>query len=531
MDTPSVRGPESAEKRLDFEVLISDLSARFVNIPAGQVDREIEEALGRLLVFFDVDRCGLIEVLQDLGEAHITHVALKDGIPSVPMATDLIRLYPWSATRLIRDAEVINLHTRDYPPEAVVDRASNEAMKTRTNLSIPLLYGGTVRYLIAITAVREERIWPAEYISRFRLVGEIFVNALMRERADRELQRSLEEVRALKDRLVVETENLRREVLEAMPRGGIVGQSAAIRGVLALVGQVAPRDTTVLITGDTGTGKELIARAIHDISPRRNQVMVKVNCAGLPPSLVESELFGREKGAYTGAFTPQAGRFEIADGSTLFLDEIGDLTPDNQVKLLRVLQEGEFERLGSSKTIRVDVRVIAATNRDLEKDVRDGTFRKDLFYRLNVFPIAIPPLRERPGDIPMLVWYFLQEFEDKMGIRIRKVPKGVMEALVRYPWPGNIRELHSVVERGVITSGGDTLRLQLPKVPGGRDAGASTLADAERRLILATLERTGGRVKGARGAADLLGINPSTLYSRMRKAGISPRREKDDITP
>jgi formate hydrogenlyase transcriptional activator len=200
MDTPSVRGPESAEKRLDFEVLISDLSARFVNVPAGQVDREIEEALGRLLAFFDVDRCGLIEILQDLGEAHITHVALKDGIPSVPMGIDLIRLYPWSAVRLLRDAEVINLHTRDYPPEAVVDRASNEAMKTRTNLSIPLLYGGAVRYLIAITAVREERTWPAEYISRFRLVGEIFVNALMRERTDRELQRSLEDVRALKDR-------------------------------------------------------------------------------------------------------------------------------------------------------------------------------------------------------------------------------------------------------------------------------------------------------------------------------------------
>ncbi|HEX9204295.1 MAG TPA: sigma 54-interacting transcriptional regulator, partial [Candidatus Deferrimicrobiaceae bacterium] len=516
METSLASGLAPDAKRLEFEVLISDLSARFVNIPAGQVDREIEEALGRVRGFFDEDRCGMIEVFPEIGEAHVTHVNLAEGIPPVPMRIDYIRLFPWSSDRLLRHVEVVDLHTRDYGQDAAVDRASAEALGVKTTLTIPLLYEGAVRHLIAITSVREERVWPKEYIPRLRLVGEIFVNALERKRADEALRRSFEEVRVLKDRLAAETEYLQKEIRVSTPRGGVVGESKAIRGVLALVEQVAPRDSTVLITGETGTGKELVAMAIHELSPRRDRVIVKVNCAGLPPTLIESELFGRERGAYTGALSRQAGRFEIADRSTLFLDEIGDLTPELQVKLLRVLQEGEFERLGSAKTIKVDVRLVAATNRDLEKEVRKGTFREDLFYRLNVFPIAIPPLRERPEDIPMLVWYFLHDLEEKMGIRIRKVPKGVMEALVRYPWPGNIRELHNVIERGVITSTGDTLRLQVPEVPSGVDAGTSTLADAERRLILKTLERTGGRDKGSRGAAELLGIKPSTLYSRMR---------------
>ena len=531
METPSPFGQDSAAKRLEFEVLISNLSARFVNVPADQVDREIEEALRKVRAFFDVDRCGLFEVFPEIGEIRLTHLDMADGIQPVPMRIDYLRLFPWSGDRIVGHQEIMELHTRDYPPEASVDRRSAEAMGVKTTLRIPLLFQGAVRQLIVINAVREEKVWPKEYIPRLRLVGEIFVNVLEHKRAEEMLRRSLEEVRSLKDRLAAESVYLQKEIQEAMPRGGVIGESEAIRKVLALVGQVAPRDSTVLITGETGTGKELVARAIHELSPRRTRVMVKVNCAGLPPSLIESELFGREKGAYTGALSRQAGRFEIADGSTLFLDEVGDLTPELQVKLLRVLQEGEFERLGSTKPIRVNVRLIAATNRDLEKEVRNGKFRQDLFYRLNVFPITIPPLRERPGDIPMLVWYFLHDFEEKMGVRIRKVPKGAMDALVRYPWPGNIRELRNVIERGVITSAGDTLRLQQPMVPQGRDAGHSTLADAERRMILATLERTGGRIKGARGAAEILGVKPSTLYSRMRKAGISPRKEKDEMPP
>jgi transcriptional regulator with GAF, ATPase, and Fis domain len=279
----------------------------------------------------------------------------------------------------------------------------------------------------------------------------------------------------------------------------------------------------VLIHGETGTGKELLAQAIHRLSPRGRNVMVKVNCAALPSGLVESELFGREKGAFTGALTRQIGRFEVADGSTLFLDEVGELPADVQVKLLRVLQEGEFERLGSPRTIKVNVRVIAATNRDLIEEVRKGRFREDLYYRLNVFPIRMPPLRERPEDIPLLVWTFLEDFSSRMGKKITQVPRATMEALQRQPWPGNVRELRNVIEHGAIVTTGDTLRVGMlgDAVPGA--APSQSLADAEREHIVRALEKTSWRIKGPKGAATVLGLNPATLYSRMKKLGIRLR--------
>jgi transcriptional regulator with GAF, ATPase, and Fis domain len=312
------------------------------------------------------------------------------------------------------------------------------------------------------------------------------------------------------------------------PHGEVTGQSAVIRKVLRQVEQVAPTDSSVLIRGETGTGKELIAQAIHRLSPRRRSVMVKVNCAALPSGLVESELFGREKGAFTGALTRQVGRFEVADGSTLFLDEVGELPPDVQVKLLRVLQDGEFERLGSPRTIKVNVRVIAATNRDLTDEVRKGRFREDLFYRLNVFPIRMPPLRERTEDIPLLVWTFLEDLSSRMGKKITQVPRATMEALQSHPWPGNVRELRNVIEHGAIITTGDTL-----KVPMLDDAapGATlpqTLADSERGHIQRVLESTGWHIKGPKGAAAALGLNPATLYSRMKKLGIRLRGQTED---
>ena len=288
--------------------------------------------------------------------------------------------------------------------------------------------------------------------------------------------------------------------------------------------QVAPTDSLVLVCGETGTGKELVAQAIHRLSPRRSHLMVKVNCAALPSGLVESELFGREKGAFTGALTRQLGRFEIADGSTLFLDEIGELSLDLQAKLLRVLESGEFERLGSPRTIKVDVRVIAATNRDLAEDIRQGRFREDLYYRLNVFPIRVPPLRERAEDIPPLVWTFLEEFSARMGKKITQVPRRTMEALQRHPWPGNVRELRNVIEHGAIVT--DRRHAEDADARRGHACAGPTrtLADAERELILQALETTGWRIKGPKGAAAALGLNPPTLYSRMKKLGIRPRR-------
>jgi transcriptional regulator with GAF, ATPase, and Fis domain len=313
-------------------------------------------------------------------------------------------------------------------------------------------------------------------------------------------------------------------VKEARAFGEIIGKSEAIKKVMLQAEQVAGTSATVLLIGETGTGKELLARAIHNLSPRHARPMVALNCASLPATLVESELFGREKGAYTGALSRQIGRFELADGSTLFLDEIGELPLELQAKLLRVLQEGQFERLGSSKPIKADVRIIAATNRDLEKAVKEGRFREDLYYRLNVFPITVPPLRERREDIPLLAFALAKDIVKTLGKTIKAIPRSTLAELQRYSWPGNVRELRNVVERALIVCQGSTLRFDVP-AQGGTPAAVGppqnrTLEEVERQHILSVLEETGWRVSGKRGAAAILGLNRSTLESRMAKLGI-----------
>ena len=306
---------------------------------------------------------------------------------------------------------------------------------------------------------------------------------------------------------------------------GIVGESAALRHVLQQVETVSPSDSTVLLLGETGTGKELIARAVHDLSLRRDRALVKLNCAALPGGLLESELFGHERGAFTGAVAQKAGRLELANQGTLFLDEVGDIPLELQPKLLRVLQEREFERLGSTRTTSVDVRLVAATHRDLERMMADGQFRSDLYYRLNVFPIEIPPLRERPEDIPLLVRHFVHRFAGRMGRTVETIPVEVMDALMEYAWPGNIRELQNVIERAVILSTGTALRVPM----GGLHAhiatcqgsgSRGTLEEAERAHILATVKETKWVLSGPEGAATRLGINRSTLQFRMKKLGI-----------
>ncbi|NOT24310.1 MAG: sigma 54-interacting transcriptional regulator, partial [Nitrospiraceae bacterium] len=287
--------------------------------------------------------------------------------------------------------------------------------------------------------------------------------------------------------------------------------------------RVAPTDSTVLITGETGTGKELIARASHNVSPRKNKPLVKVNCAAIPAGLIESELFGHEKGAFTGALTKKVGRFELADKGTIFLDEIGELPLDLQSKLLRVLQEGEFERVGGTQTFKVNVRVIAATNRDLEKLSKAGQYRSDLYYRLNVFPIHLPALREREGDIPLLVQYFARKFATNFGKKIDRVSERMMTSLQRYQWPGNIRELEHVIERAVILSEGSELEpIEWLSQPGGKAGSGKplTLEEMERQHIVDVLEQTNWRVSGEKGAAKILDLNPTTLEARMKKLGI-----------
>jgi formate hydrogenlyase transcriptional activator len=306
----------------------------------------------------------------------------------------------------------------------------------------------------------------------------------------------------------------------------IIGQSAALEAVFEQVECVAPTDSTVLIQGETGTGKELIARAIHNISSRCGRSFVKLNCAAIPFDLLESELFGHEKGAFTGAIAQRVGRFEMADEGTLFLDEVGDIPPALQPKLLRVLQEQEFERLGSTRTRKVDVRLVAATNRDLTEMMKRGDFRSDLFYRLNVFPVRIPPLRERREDIPSLVQYFMRKYARRMGKRVETVPAATMRKLVDWSWPGNVRELQNMIERGVILSKGFVLEIPLTEmeqsvIPAlGDNNGGATLEAVERDHILQTLRRSGWVVGGPSGAAARLGLNRSTLNARMRKLDI-----------
>lgn len=338
------------------------------------------------------------------------------------------------------------------------------------------------------------------------------------------LQNALSEVERLKNRLQAENIYLQDEIRLEHNFSDIICYGEPFKIVLQKVEQVAATDATVLILGESGTGKELLARAIHSISNRSKRPLVKVNCAALPASLIESELFGHEKGAFTGATSRKTGRFELADGGTIFLDEIGDLPIELQAKLLRVLQDGEFERLGSSATISVDVRVIAATNHELEKEVKINQFRPDLFYRLNVFPIKCPPLRERKEDIPLLVKHFIKKYGNRLGRKIESIPKNVIEQLSDYPWPGNVRELENIIERAVIISHGKNLVLGdwLPKLDLPEDDGSLiSLEDNERRHILAALEKTDWRVSGEKGAARILGINPKTLESRMKKLNIS----------
>lgn len=345
----------------------------------------------------------------------------------------------------------------------------------------------------------------------------------LREQVEAELHRAHAEIQELKKHLQAGHAYLFQETSSTYHFGEVIGQSRCLEDVFFRVEAVAPQDSTVLLLGETGTGKGLVARAIHSRSLRKHRPLITVNCTALPGNLIESELFGREKGAFTGASSQQLGRFELADKGTILLDEIGDLPFELQAKLLHVIQEGEFSRLGSAKTMKVDVRIIAATNRDLYEEIRLGRFREDLFYRLNIFPITVPPLRERKEDIPLLVEYFLDKFNRKLGKNIRMVTNGTMSDLMAHSWPGNVRELESVIERAVIISRGTTLQVldhfETPSLAGSQEVG-KPLVDLERDYIDQVLRKTNWRIEGSNGAARILGLNPSTLRGRMRKEGI-----------
>jgi formate hydrogenlyase transcriptional activator len=639
------------EEQLKFETLLTDVSARFVNLPADQIDGEIEEAQRNVCECLGLDLSSLWQLsAENPPLLTLSHVYRPLGGPPIPEPMDAQEYFPWTLKQLRVGKVVAISSTEDVPPEAARDQEVWRHFGIKTSLGFPLsVGGGPLIGVLSFNTMREERTWPEALVKRLQLVAQIFINALVREDADRELRESearlnlatsaagaglwsmeidtrevwvsaktrelfhiapdedlnyesflkvmhpedrervnqavqqalqsgekllieyrimlndgsirwiaargqryrnatgepdrlmgvsmdisdrkrleeqlqgrLREIEELKTQLEQENISLREEIRLLSPHSDVVAKSAAMKQVLAMVEQVAPTDSTVLLTGETGTGKEVIARKIHDLSNRKGRPLVTVNCASLPPTLIESELFGREKGAFTGAMSRMVGRFEVAHGSTILLDEIGDLPLELQTKLLRVLEEGCFERLGSTKPIQVDVRVIAASNRDLEHEIQAGKFRKDLYYRLSVFPISIPPLRERPDDIPLLVWNFIRQFEKRLGKNIQSVPKRSLEALQRHPWPGNARELRNVIEHAMIVSPGKTLVVRPPNLVVTEESNeARSLQEVERLHILRVLKETGWRVSGKGGTAKILGLKPTTLEARMKKLGIN----------
>lgn len=519
---------EELASRMRFETLLIDLSSRFINMPAEKVDEEIQGAQQRICECLDLDRSTLWQ--QPGGEPDrlvLTHAYQRDGAPVVPGHADGRTLFPWSCRQLQRGETIILPSLDELPREAARDKESWRRYGTTSTIVVPLSIGGVGFGALSFACVRQPRDWPEALVRQIRLVAECFANAIARARDDKalrdsreQLRKACEELGQLRDQLQQQNLGLRQEVMSLHEHARVVGQSPTLQRVLVQAEQVAATTSTVLLLGETGTGKEVIASIIHEMSPRRDRVMVRVNCSAIPATLMESELFGREKGAYTGALSKQAGRFETAHGSTLFLDEIGDLPCEVQIKLLRVLEDRQIERLGSSKPISVDVRIIAATNQDMEKAVRDGRFRQDLYYRLNVFPITVPPLRERREDIPALVSAFVAEFAAAFGKNIDSIDKGSMEMLQRYSWPGNVRELRNVVERAMIVAKGPALCIDLPDAVAAAPTSSLSLRENERQLIRSVLEMTGWRIRGRNGAAEILGLKPTTLESRMTRLGI-----------
>jgi len=517
------------DESLRFEMLLSEISTAFINVPYNQIDREIKDSLERFVTFLRFDRGSIFQRSDSAWER--THSwAVDDFKLSRPYITD--NDIPWAIEEVIERKNIFQFsNIDDLPEDAVKERNFFSKYGPLSLVAVPMFAGGKMIGFLGLGALSQERSLKKSLIDRISLVGTIFANAILRKQTESSLQNALSEVKNLKDQLQAECGYLRDEIELNFRHKEIIGKSKALKKVLSQIEQVAITGSTVLLAGETGTGKELLARAIHNLSPRMKRAMIKVNCAALPPNLIESELFGREKGAYTGADSKQPGRFEVANGSTLFLDEISELPLALQAKLLRVLQEGQFERIGSSKTISVDVRIIAATNKNLAKAVQEGAFREDLYYRLNVFPIKITPLRERPEDISILAWAFVREFERTLDKKIKRISKNEMDTLQKYLWPGNVRELRNVIERSMILCTGTSLMFDIPE-NGNRLSDRPhplTMREMEKRHIQKALKIAGWRVRGKQGAAELLDLNPCTLDSRIKKLGVL-RRPPSDIS-
>lgn len=512
------------KRRDQFQKVLADISSRLVKVADEEADEEVSACLGEACRYVGAERSFMFWLNRATGQAEITHFCNSGGNPfgaTVPMGK-----FPRFLTELAEGRNVRIDDSSALPDEARVDRESLVGFGIKSLLVLPLTLAGEVVGGMTMGRTLEQRDWTDQDVKEVKVIAELFASFVLRLKSRRALDDALSSLQRATDRLEAENVYLREEVELSHGFDDIIGQSRSVLRSLQQVEQVAPTRATVLVTGETGTGKELIARAIHELSDRKDRPLVKVNCAALPTNLVESELFGYEKGAFTSADSSKRGRFDLANGSTLFLDEIGEIPIELQAKLLRVLQEGEFERLGGTKTVKVDVRLVVATNRDLGEAVADGSFRSDLYYRINTFPIDMPALRERGDDIQLLAEHFVKTHSQRLAREITEISAEMMRQLRLYPWPGNVRELEGIVQRALISSRGPVLRLAEPlivdKDPVHRIIG-TTIADlkiVERDHILSVLDETDWRISGQLGAAAQLGIPPSTLRSKMKKLAI-----------
>ena len=527
METITERSDEELVARTDR--LIAELSSTLIRIEGDSVAAAVDDALRRLGESLDVDRCLIIECIDNNASVDAVFHWSRPALGAAEGETDVAPLKAlldgWHGTQ---DVQVFERIPEDLPVDvlaAIADDAVPRIAMTSAavvRITVPGIDGLTCLMVVGLAA--GHRTWPAAVIERVRLAGGVLAAGLARRRGQHVLQQSQLEIARLRAQL--DDDDAQSAAAPRAPIAGfdeIVGNSPALRTALGLLQEVASTDSTALLLGETGTGKELFAKALHMRSSRRQFPIVSVNCAALPPTLIESELFGHERGAFTDAVAQRQGRFELAHRGTLFLDEIGDLPLELQAKLLRVLQEGEFERVGAARTRKVDVRIVAATHRDLGQAVSAGDFREDLYYRLNVFPIRLPPLRERREDIPALVWSIIRKRQRAMHRAVTRVPQTVMDALQRHPWPGNIRQLENVVERALIHSTSDTLVLvpdDLEEVETTAVSDATSLSAIERAHIEKILRECGWRINGAGNTAERLGMHPNTLRFRMKKLGI-----------